>query len=535
MKTKFFHRQGGSALLVTLTATVILGTALASYLKLVQYQNSAVVRSQVWNSAIPLCEAGIEDALSHLNNVGDQSRAADGWSVDGDQFYMTRTLGSSKYEVWITGSNQPAITAIGYATDSISQKQVKRTVLVTTTRFGGGMRGFITKDGLTMNGNCKIDSFDSEDPNYSTGGRYDPAKAKDNGFAGSLYANVDTGGGGIWGYVGTGPNGTAIANAGDAAWMGSHTGIQPGHYQNDLNMNFRNVEPPFNGGGLAPLNNQNLTITNYAYLLTQTTTTTYPSPVPASGVATNFQTITTPTMPFSWTGTLVTNTANASSTNYPTAGTYIGNVVTRTVVSGNGKKAVTLTYYDYVAITGYTYQTTTYTYNTTTTNTTTITENYALVTDSGNYQLSSLSMSGHNELLVRGDTVLYVTGEFRMAGQSKITILPGASLRIYVAGDVSLSGNGIMNLNEDATKFSIYGLPSCTEVDISGNAAFTGTIYAPQAHFDLNGGGTTTYDVVGACVARSASFHGHFNFHYDERLGRVGGKSQFRIAYWSEI
>jgi choice-of-anchor A domain-containing protein len=98
-----------------------------------------------------------------------------------------------------------------------------------------------------------------------------------------------------------------------------------------------------------------------------------------------------------------------------------------------------------------------------------------------------------------------------------------------------LSGNGIMNLNQDATKFSVYGLPNCTSFSLSGNAAFTGTIYAPNANVSLNGSGTTVYDCVGAVVANSAAFNGHFHFHYDERLGRERVKSLFKIAYWSEI
>ena len=122
-----------------------------------------------------------------------------------------------------------------------------------------------------------------------------------------------------------------------------------------------------------------------------------------------------------------------------------------------------------------------------------------------------------------------------MSGQSQITILPGASLKIYVTGNASLSGNGVMNLNQDASKYSIYGLPSCTSISLSGNAAFTGTIYAPGADLSLNGGGNNVYDCVGAVVVNNAYFHGHFNFHYDERLGRNGGKSQFRVASWSEI
>jgi hypothetical protein len=530
-----FKRQGGSALLVTLTTTVILGTALASYLKLVQYQNTAVVRSQVWNSAMPLCEAGIEEALTHLNTIGDDNRASNGWEQEGNQYHMNRTIGSSRYEVWINSSNQPSITAVGYVTDSISQQQITRTVLVTTTKFGAGMRGIIAKEGIHMNGNCKIDSFDSEDPAHSTYGRYDEAKAKDNGYAGSVYANVNAEGDGVWGHVGTGAHGNATGNVGDFAWLASNTGIQPGHYNNDLNVTFPDVQEPFNGGALTPLSNQHLTITNYTYLQTQTTSTTYPSPEPASGVVTNIQSVTSATKPFSWSGTLTTNYGNMSSTNYPAAGTYVGNVTTRTVVSGHGHHAVTITYYDYTGISGYTYNSTTYTYNTTTTNATTSTSNYSHVTDSGNYQLSSLTMSGQNELLVRGDTVLYITGEFSMAGQSQITILPGASLKLYLAGNASLSGNGIMNLNQDATKFSVYGLPSCTSFSLSGNAAFTGTIYAPNADMDFNGGGNNVYDCVGAVVAKSADFNGHFHFHYDEKLGRVGGKSQFRVAYWSEI
>jgi hypothetical protein len=149
--------------------------------------------------------------------------------------------------------------------------------------------------------------------------------------------------------------------------------------------------------------------------------------------------------------------------------------------------------------------------------------------------MNSLSMSGQNELLVRGDTVLYVPNGFSMSGQSQITILPGASLKVYVGGSVSLSGNGIMNLTQDATRFSILGLPSNTSISLSGNAAFTGTIYAPNASLTLNGGGNSTYDCVGAIITDFAYFNGHFNFHYDEALGRVWTDVKYKVAYWTEL
>jgi hypothetical protein len=528
-------KQTGSALLVTLVITASMGAALASYMKLVEYQNRAVVRSQYWNSAIPVGEAGIEEALTHLNKIGDGNRATNGWALKDGKYYLARAIGDSRYEVWMTSSNQPVITAIGYVKEPISQTEVKRTIMVNTTKSGGGMRGIITKQAITMNGNTAINSFDSSDPNWSTNGRYDPAKVHDMGYAGSVYSSIDTGGGGVWGYVATGAAGTASANAGDSAWMASHSGIESGHYTKDLNLSFPDVTVPFSGGGLTPPASVGVTTTNFTYLSNQVTVATLPLPLPIGIITTNFSTITTATKPLVWSGTLTTNTAATTSTTSPVAGTYIGNVVTRTVITKHGNQSTTTIYYDCMAISGYTYQTTTYTYNTITTNTSASTSTYAYVTDSGNYQISSLSMSGGNQMLVRGDTVLYVNGDFSMSGNSQITILPGASLTVYVGGSVSLSGNGIWNLNQDAMKMSIYGLPTCATMSLSGNAAFTGTIYAPNADITFNGGGNTIYDCVGAVVARSADFHGHFNFHYDENLGRAWGNPVYKVAYWSEL
>lgn len=527
-------RESGNALIVTLGITVVIGTALASYLKLVEVQNRSVVRSQMWNAAMPASEAGIEEALAHLNSVGDGNRATNGWEYRDGLYHLTRTIGNMKYEVSMDSSNQPAIKSVGYYNDVANETEVTRKVLVTTTKYGSGMRGIITKNGITMNGNCKIDSFDSLDPNYSTNGRYDASKSKDNGYAGSVYGNVITGGGKIYGYVGTGPNGTAEGNVGNFAWMSSSSGIQPGHYSKDLNFTFPDVATP-SASGMSPAVNQTITVTNYNYLTTQITSTTYPNPVPASGVATNFQTVTTVAKPFSWSGTLTTNFAVTSSTTYPAAGTYVGNVTSRTVVTGKGKKATTTTWYDYTTITGYSYPATTYTYNTVTTNATTETRRYDYVLSDGYYRVNSLSLSGQAEFLVRGDAELYIENGFSMSGQSQITVLPNAKVKIYVGGNVSLSGNGIMNLTQDASAFAIMGLPTCTSLSLSGNAAFTGTIYAPNAALSFNGGGNNTYDCVGAVVGSTAYFNGHFNFHYDEQLGRLPVTTLYKVGYWTEL
>jgi hypothetical protein len=132
--------------------------------------------------------------------------------------------------------------------------------------------------------------------------------------------------------------------------------------------------------------------------------------------------------------------------------------------------------------------------------------------------------------------VLYVTGNFSMSGQSYFKISPGASLKLYVGGSsASLGGQGVLNEAGNAANFSYHGLPGNTSLSLSGNAAFTGTIYAPNADFSLGGGGNNNYDFVGASVTKTATMNGHFNFHYDENLARVGPAKDFIVTSWNEM
>jgi hypothetical protein len=386
---------------------------------------------------------------------------------------------------------------------------------------------------ITMNGNTAADSFDGDDPSFSANGRYDENRRKDNSFVGSVYGNVDTGNGKVFGIIATGAAGLATGNAGDFGWLAARSGIQPGHYQNDLNVAFPAVGIPFNGGASSPERNGEVVTTNYTYTLSSITTNVSPSPVPLSGVTTQTATYTSATYPTGQSG-ISTNTTITSSKTFPPAGTYVGAVVTRVVTSG--PPANRGAWYDYARITGYNYLTTVYTYNLTTTNLIKSTNTYTYVLRNGNYQVDSLSMSGNDTMIVLGDAVLYVVRDFSMTGNAQATIIPGASLKLYVGGpSAALAGNGVINENADARNFSYFGLPSNTDLDLSGNASFTGTIYAPSADFRLNGGGNNIYDLVGASVTKTVAMHGHFKFHYDERLGRSGGRTLYRVASWNEM
>jgi hypothetical protein len=157
------------------------------------------------------------------------------------------------------------------------------------------------------------------------------------------------------------------------------------------------------------------------------------------------------------------------------------------------------------------------------------------ISSSGDYHITSLTGS----LLVRSNVQarLIVDSDISLTGQDKIVIEPGATLNMYMAGTTTkIGGNGVMNLAGNSTNFFYWGTPANTSVTINGNGAFTGVIYAPNASFTMNGGGSSSLDdMTGASVTKSVQMNGNFNFHYDENLGRLDLNRGFIVTSWTEI
>lgn len=521
MKLRNSSERGG-VLIVVLISSLIMGITLASYLQYTSTQTRSIMRSQAWNTAIPIAEAGIEEALAHINNsVVGTNWALNGWKVVGDHFEKAGRAVGGRYVAQISAETLPTITCTAFTTDGRSTNPPVRRVQVTTSSFGTGLKGLITKNDLTMVGNASIDSFDSEDARYNTDGKYDPAKRKDGGYAASIYGNLSAQT--VNGSIGTGPTGAASGTVGDFKWTSSNNGIQPGHYANDVNFSFPEVQPPFNGGAATPAPGT-IALTNYSYFTSIVTTATIPMPPPANTVTNLNGSITTTAYPRGIPSNLITtNTTHTRTKTDPAPGTYLN-----LVVQGQWS--------EYDLITSYSYPSITYTYSTTGTNATVTSEPYAYVLSGDRYEVSNLRLSGSQRLIVTGKEVaLYIREGFSMTGLSEVIIAPGASVKIYVGGDVALAGNGILNYSQNAASFEIFGLPTCKNIAISGNAAFTGVIYAPQADVTMNGGGNNIYDVVGAIVANTAKMNGHFNFHYDEALGRAKILSKYSVASWREL
>lgn len=458
-------RNVGSVLITSLVTCVVVATVLASYLTMVQTSNIAVTRSQAWNAALPIAEAGVEEAFGQINRSAPffdpkdatNNLSANGWTCAGNVYQSPRRqLGADYYDVTITLHNMsPRINATGYVWMASSYGHGPSASFASLGTSAGSGPAYqvravqveITLDSLFPMGmaalqvidlkgfNITTDSFDSADPNYSNNGLYPygyPNKTKDNGNLSTDFTVVDSlnvGNAKIKGKIQTGPNGTISlgpnGSVGNRAWVeGGTKGIEPGHSDDDFNVAFPDVTLP---------------------------ATTW------TGVAAGDHTI-------------------------------------------DGQS------YDYVFLTD------------------------------GDYQINN--PSGSIYVGTNANVRLKVTGTARLTDnndQIRIAAV-NASLKIFMTGaKFTLAGKGLVNESGLANNFYYYGLPSNTEVNFNGNAAFTGAIYAPQADFTMGGGGKDTYDFVGTSVSKTVKMNGHYNFHYDENIRRIGPSRGFVPTKWAEV
>jgi hypothetical protein len=243
-------------MVLVLVAGAVLVAAAA--MSLSGQRTSIAARSSAWNAAMPVAEAGIEEALTLLNyGVG----VTNGWRYTNSYYLKTQTnpfsSGDSYYSVAISAATPPVITSVGYVRAPLKNTYLSRTVQVTTQGQSTFPGGLLAKGPIHLGGNSLMNSFNSCDTNYSTGGLYDPAKARDrikvatdSTAAGAIAVGTTL----IYGGVATGPGATITVNnsggVGDAGYLsGGGTGaIQPGHSANDMNVAVPDVQVPYTSG-----------------------------------------------------------------------------------------------------------------------------------------------------------------------------------------------------------------------------------------------------------------------------------------------
>ena len=178
------------------------------------------------------------------------------------------------------------------------------------------------------------------------------------------------------------------------------------------------------------------------------------------------------------------------------------------------------------------------------TGTTTINADATKGSAASRYTLSSISLSGNKTLTVAGNPngsqtyiEIYVTGDISVSGTGQIVVQPGVTATIYFAGNVDISGNGVLNSNNQPSDLMLYGIQPPTDtsehVSIGGNSQITASVYAPGHDVTVNGGGTNGH-VYGSVVGKTVTMTGVSNLHYDERLGATGMINNYKIVSWFE-
>jgi hypothetical protein len=245
MKLFSTKRQQGNTLVLTLIMCLSIGTVLASYLSLIGSRYKVTVRSQSWNAAIPILEAGVEEALTHLqddiNNPG-----ANSWTlgtISGQQVYSKQRSfadGSyflvNLYNAAPAASNTPIIYSTGFTPSPLSSSTfISRTAKVRGTNAPLINLAFGAVGSIQMNGNgLSSDSFDSSNPALSNNGKYDSSKTTTNGNVASVYGPVDLGNHSIAGNLYLGPTATTTVTPGQVS----------GQIYNDFNITFPDVVLP---------------------------------------------------------------------------------------------------------------------------------------------------------------------------------------------------------------------------------------------------------------------------------------------------
>jgi hypothetical protein len=260
-------------LVITIVICALVGLMLAAYLSMVSSQFSFTQRSQIWNNCIPLCEAGVEEALAHLNHKSTGSNfAVNGWWEERGIYHKNRDLNGGSSMMRIDKTYPPIITVVGKLPGPLGQGQVSRVVRVRTRLNQRFPAAILARGGIDMGGGARVDSFNSTNDLESTNGRYDPAEATDHAVIATVSktpGDLNLGNADIYGSVATGPGGTVTLRpngyVGTEDYVNNPANggtVEAGHYTDDANMQIPDGELPDPFGAFTPPRG-----TGYEYVL----------------------------------------------------------------------------------------------------------------------------------------------------------------------------------------------------------------------------------------------------------------------------
>jgi len=263
----------GHVIVMALVCCLLLGIVLLGVISLSTTDGQMIGRSQSWNGAMGMAEAGIEEAFTHLRYC-PTNRASNNWVLNlaGNQYERGRPLGDSRYDVTISTNWDPIIISQGKIRAPGQTNYIVRTVRVMATNDPMFSAALEAMEGIDFSGNnIRINSYDSRDSSYSNlDGSYNPQKFKDRGKVVCRVGPFNIGNANIWGRVETGDD--SILTIGPGGVVGSTqfhlingTGIEQGWRTSTTSGELNPVEVPPGNFSPPPRSGNNYSITNGTY------------------------------------------------------------------------------------------------------------------------------------------------------------------------------------------------------------------------------------------------------------------------------
>jgi hypothetical protein len=157
---------------------------------------------------------------------------------------------------------------------------------------------------------------------------------------------------------------------------------------------------------------------------------------------------------------------------------------------------------------------------------------------SGTYSGISLSKAGGSQGIlevVGGAVVLHISGNIDLGQGCELVIRPGASLSLYVDGDIDADNSvGFNNEAGNIKAFAIYATGTGDQsFALKAKSSVFGVVYAPDVDIQIYPGS----EMHGAIVGNSVQFKSGGNFYYDAALREVDLDDEgvrFVVKRWSE-
>jgi hypothetical protein len=155
--------------------------------------------------------------------------------------------------------------------------------------------------------------------------------------------------------------------------------------------------------------------------------------------------------------------------------------------------------------------------------------------DSGQYGNIDVGRTGKIGTLEieGGDVVLHVTGNVLLGQDCEIVIKEGASLTLFLNGDMIADNNAGINIQGSAASFKIFGINTDHQsIILKAKSETIGAVYAPNASVAV----FAQSDLRGSIIADSFELKAGGNFYYDKALSEVPIEEAIRfvITRWTE-